>query len=414
MDGSRRTGDNFRMSVPFPEEKTQWPIMWVAFGGGIVAATHMGKLPAALPDIMAELNSGLVMGGWIASMISFTGFALGLVSGTIGDRIGQRRVLILGLLIISTGSLIGTFARSGEIMLLARFVEGIGYSAATVAGAGLVTHVTSDKDRKWSLGIWSSHVPVGFAGMLIGGALVLNISDWRTLWLVSTITTVFWAVLAFFVTSGWRRRGGGVGGDKLVRNVTACLKQPGAVLVAMCFAIYAAQHISMMTWLPTYMREEYNASPLFAATVPAVVLLFNAGGNWMSAWAMGRGMQSWLLLFVGALGMGLTQFGVFSTSLAEELRLACALMFGIFGGMIPAAALGSVAVYTPAPAQIGTMNGLMVMGTNAGMLFGPPSLAAVRASTGSWNDVIWLVATIAAVGVMLALLSRPLERRANQ
>ena len=195
------------MSVPFPEEKTQWAIMWVAFGGGIVAATHMGKLPAALPDIMAELNSGLVMGGWIASMISFTGFALGLVSGTIGDRIGQRRVLILGLLIISAGSLIGTFARSGEIMLLARFVEGIGYSAATVAGAGLVTHVTSDKDRKWSLGIWSSHVPVGFAGMLIGGALVLNISDWRTLWLVSTITTVFWAVLAFFVTSGWRRRG---------------------------------------------------------------------------------------------------------------------------------------------------------------------------------------------------------------
>ena len=58
--------------MPFPEEKTQWPIMWVAFGGGIVAATHMGKLPAALPDIMAELNSGLVMGGWIASMISFT------------------------------------------------------------------------------------------------------------------------------------------------------------------------------------------------------------------------------------------------------------------------------------------------------------------------------------------------------
>ena len=379
--------------------------MWVAFGGGIIAATHMGKLPAALPDIMAELNSGLVMGGWMTSMISFTGFIWSRVRHhrrpdrpTPGD---SRIADYFG------GSLIGTFARSGEIIIVGALCRRIGYSAATVAGAGLVTHVTSDKDRKWSLGIWSSHVPVGFAGMLIG-ALVLNISDWRTLWLVSTITTVFWAVLAFFVTSGWRRRGGGVGGDKLVRNVTACLKQPGAVLVAMCSAIYAAQHISMMAWLPTYMREEYNASPLFAATVPAVVLLFNAGGNWMSAWAVGRGMQGWLLLFVGALGMGLTQFGVFSTSLAEELRLACALMFGIFGGMIPAAALGSIAVYTPAPAQIGTMNGLMVMGTNAGMLFGPPSLAAVRASTGSWNDVIWLVATIAAVGVMLlALISRP-------
>ncbi|MGB0630586.1 MAG: CynX/NimT family MFS transporter [Alphaproteobacteria bacterium] len=401
------------MTNPQPEEKTQWAIMWIAFGGGIVAATHLGKLPPALPDIMTELESGLVMGGWIASMISFTGFALGLIAGTIGDRFGQRRVLISGLLVIATGSLLGAFAQSGEIMLVSRFIEGIGYSATTVAGAGMVTHVTAEADRKWSLGIWSSYVPVGFSGMLIGGALILSVSDWRTLWLFSSILTVAWAGVVFFVTSGWRRRGGGIGGEKLVRNITACLRQPGALLVAACFAIYAAQHISMMAWLPTYMREEYGAPTLFAATVPAVVLLFNAGGNWMSAWAMGRGMQSWLLLAVGALGMGLTQFGVFSAVLNDETRLACALLFGIFGGMIPAAALGSVAVYTPAPAQIGTMNGLMVMGTNAGMLFGPPAVAAVRASTGNWNDVIWLVAAIAAVGTVLALMSRPLERRAS-
>lgn len=402
------------MATPQPEEKTQWAIMWVAFGGGIVAATHLGKLPPALPGIMAELDAGLVMGGWIASMISFTGFALGLISGTIGDRFGQRRVLITGLLIIASGSLLGTFAQTGEIMLLSRFIEGIGYSAATVAGAGMITHVTSEKDRKWSLGIWSSYVPVGFAGMMVGGALILNVSDWRTLWIFSTVLTAAWTVLAFFVTSGWRRRGGGVGGDRLTRNVIACLKQPGAVLVATCFAIYAAQHISMMAWLPTYMHEEYGASTLFAAVIPAIVLLFNAGGNWMSAWAMGRGMQSWLLLFMGALGMGLTQFGVFSPVQGEETRLACALLFGIFGGMIPAAALGSVAVYTPAPAQIGTMNGLMVMGTNAGMLFGPPAMAAVRTGTGNWNDVIWMVASIAAIGVVLALISRPLEQRANE
>jgi flagellar biosynthesis/type III secretory pathway M-ring protein FliF/YscJ len=48
------------------------------------------------------------------------------------------------------------------------------------------------------------------------------------------------------------------------------------------------------------------------------------------------------------------------------------------------------------------------------MLFGPPAVAAVRASTGNWNDVIWLVASIATVGVVLAFISRPLERRANR
>ena len=75
-------------------------------------------------------------------------------------------------------------------------------------------------------------------------------------------------------------------------------------------------------------------------------------------------------------GMAIAEIAIFSATLPAELRLLSALAFGIFGGMVPAAALGSVATYTPSPAQIGTMNGLMVMGTNTGQLFGPPALAA--------------------------------------
>ena len=59
------------------------------------------------------------------------------------------------------------------------------------------------------------------------------------------------------------------------------------------------------------------------------------------------------------------------------------------------------------------MNGLMVMGTSTGMLFGPPAVAAMRAVMGNWNDVVWLMVSLATVGVILAVLSRRLERRAN-
>ena len=57
------------MASPHQDRPTQWPIMWIAFGGGIVAATHLGKLPPALPEIRLALDAGLVMGGWIASTI---------------------------------------------------------------------------------------------------------------------------------------------------------------------------------------------------------------------------------------------------------------------------------------------------------------------------------------------------------
>ena len=393
--------------------QTQWPIVWVAFGAGIVAATHIGKLPPALPEIRLALDAGLVPGGWIASMISCTGFALGLVAGSLADRLGQRQVLIFGLLAMTAGSLLGAFAQSGEVMLLSRFIEGVGYTSVTITGAGMITHVTAAGDRKWALGIWSSYVPVGFSVMLIAGALVLEAWGWRTLWLISSGITVVWAGIVWKATLGWQRQSGNVAMTSMLNNVTRCLASPGALLAAGCFALYASQHISMMAWLPSYMREVYGSSTLVAAVVPAVVLMFNAIGNWVSAWAMGRGVSIWSLLAVGAIGMGLSQIGIFSAFLPDTARLGFAVLFGIFGGMVPAAALGSVAIYTPSPSQIGTMNGLMVMGTSTGMLFGPPAVAAMRAVMGNWNDVVWLMVSLATVGVILAVLSRRLERRAN-
>ncbi len=393
--------------------QTQWPIVWVAFGAGIVAATHIGKLPPALPEIRLALDAGLVTGGWIASMISCTGFALGLVAGSLADRLGQRQVLIFGLLAMTAGSLLGAFAQSGEVMLLSRFIEGVGYTSVTITGAGMITHVTAAGDRKWALGIWSSYVPVGFSVMLIAGALVLEAWGWRTLWLISSGITVVWAGIVWKATLGWQRQSGNVAMTSMLNNVTRCLASPGALLAAGCFALYASQHISMMAWLPSYMREVYGSSTLVAAVVPAVVLMFNAIGNWVSAWAMGRGVSIWSLLAVGAIGMGLSQIGIFSAFLPDTARLGFAVLFGIFGGMVPAAALGSVAIYTPSPSQIGTMNGLMVMGTSTGMLFGPPAVAAMRAVMGNWNDVVWLMVSLATVGVILAVLSRRLERRAN-
>ena len=393
--------------------QTQWPIVWVAFGAGIVAATHIGKLPPALPEIRLALDAGLVTGGWIASMISCTGFALGLVAGSLADRLGQRQVLIFGLFAMTAGSLLGAFAQSGEVMLLSRFIEGVGYTSVTITGAGMITHVTAAGDRKWALGIWSSYVPVGFSVMLIAGALVLEAWGWRTLWLISSGITVVWAGIVWKATLGWQRQSGNVAMTSMLNNVTRCLASPGALLAAGCFALYASQHISMMAWLPSYMREVYGSSTLVAAVVPAVVLMFNAIGNWFSAWAMGRGVSIWSLLAVGAIGMGLSQIGIFSAFLPDTARLGFAVLFGIFGGMVPAAALGSVAIYTPSPSQIGTMNGLMVMGTSTGMLFGPPAVAAMRAVMGNWNDVVWLMVSLATVGVILAVLSRRLERRAN-
>lgn len=398
-----------------PNQATQWPIVWAAFGAGVVAASHIGKLPPALSDIRLELDAGLVMGGWIASMISIVGFAAGLAAGAIADRIGVGRVIVFGLLALATGSFVGTFAVTGEMMLAARFIESVGFTSSTVTGAAIISRVTSDKDRRWALGVWAAYMPIGFAGMMILSAFTIHALGWRTVWGVSCAISVLWAIVVLRVTGDWRRsQKRATGGTSILGNIRMSLASIGGILVAGSYAVYAAQHIAMMSWLPTYMADVYRASVIVAAAVPALVLIFNDGGNYAAAWAMGRGYPIWLLLAIGAGGMALMEIGMYSSATPDALKLLFALVFGIAGGLIPASALAAAPVYAPTPAQIGTMSGLMVMATNAGQLFGPPALAAARERAGSWEGTLWLVLSLALVGLTLAILSRPMERRAGR
>ena len=401
--------------VLFPPKthETQWPIVWVAFGAGIVASSHIGKLPPALPQIGANLEAGLVMSGWIASMISTIGFALGLVAGAIADRIGQRRVLIFGLLMLALGSLLGTFAPSSSIMLIARFIEGLGFTATTITGGAIIARTTADSDRKWALGVWAAYMPIGFASMMMFAALILDNFGWRILWGVSLAVTLIWIVVVIHTTAKWQQsQTKAINRDPILGNVKRSLAMGGGVLVAACFALYTTQHISMMNWLPTYMLEVYGVSTLFAAAVPALVLVFNAVGNYLAAWAMGRGWPIWLLLALGSGGMAVTEIGIFLSILPEGLRLGMAFGFGIASGLIPASALAAAPVYAPTPALIGTMSGLMVMGSNTGQLFGPPALAAIRETSGNWDSTLWLLLSLAVAGIVMAVLSRPMENRA--
>ncbi len=395
------------------DDRTNWKIVLVIFGAGVVASSHIGKLPPALPEIRQDFAAGLVMGGWFASIISAVGFALGLVAGGLADRIGQRTVILAGLLALTMGSILGVVSQSSSVMLAARFIESIGFTATTISGGAIVAHVAGSQDKKWAMGVWATYMPLGFAGMMMIAVLFLKYLDWRTLWVVSAAISGVWALLTFLSLRGIAGIGRDGSGQRasVLRNVYLAVSQPGGVLAALCFAFYTAQHISLMSWLPTYLREDYGAGLTLASMLPALVLLFNAGGNALAAWLMKWRLSVGLLLLLGAVGMALTEIGIFSLHLPDSIRLSLAFAFGIFGGFIPAAALAGATVFAPTPAQIGTMNGLMVMGSNTGQLFGPPALAAARLAEGSWEGVIGLLLALAAMGMILASLVLYFELR---
>lgn len=392
------------------EGTSRWLAVLVAFGAGVIAATHIGKLPPALGVIQADLGAGLVMAGWIASMISAVGALTGLVIGSVSDRIGPRRVLLGGLATLCVGSTLGGLALSAPYMLLARFIEGLGFTATTVSAGIVIARVTVARDRSRALAIWASFMPLGFSAMLLISALLLDEWGWRSIWFVSAGCSGVWGLVVFFGIHA--KDGGEARRDEAISFVASLslnLRQTGALLAAACYALYAAQHIGMMVWLPSMLLETHEVSVFVAATLAAMVLLANASGNYMAAWWLGRGVPIWRLLLMGALGMLCVELQVFRDGVPDAMRMILLLVFGVAGGLIPASVLAAPPIYAPSPALVGVLSGLMVMATNLGQLAGPPLLATSRLASEDWSGVALILASLAVIAMLCAALSARFE-----
>ena len=114
---------------------TSWLAVAAIAVAGIVAAFQIGKLPAALPVLRAELGLSLVEAGWIVSALAAVGVATGMVWGFVADRFGHRRMLLSGLGVVVLGTALGSFAGTGTELFLTRLVEGCGYVTVLTAGA---------------------------------------------------------------------------------------------------------------------------------------------------------------------------------------------------------------------------------------------------------------------------------------
>ena len=115
---------------------TRWFVVGVMIASGVAAALHVGKVPPALPAVREELGLGLVPAGWVASIFNLIGAALGVASGLAADRLGARRVLAAGLVLLAGGSMWGSAVDTGTALLATRVLSGVGMLAVAVSAPG--------------------------------------------------------------------------------------------------------------------------------------------------------------------------------------------------------------------------------------------------------------------------------------
>lgn len=150
----------------------------------------------ALPTFQTELNADATDIQWIVSAFNLALAGLLLNAGAISDRRGHLATFRLGLLVYAGASVICATAKSPDVLIFGRAVQGLGSALLIPSSLGLVNTAHEAHERGRAVGLWSSYsAVVGGTAPLIAGIL-LAIASWRYLfWINIPIAILVWRLL---------------------------------------------------------------------------------------------------------------------------------------------------------------------------------------------------------------------------
>lgn len=155
-----------------------------------VLGSGMAQLDAtvvnvALPSIGRDLHAGAGTLQLVVTGYSVTLAALILLSGTLGDRLGRRRVFVVGVVWFAAASLLCAVSPTVEVLIGARLLQGIGGALLTPGSLAIIDATFVAQDRGRAIGAWSALGGVAAAiGPLIGGYLV-QAASWRAIFVLN-------------------------------------------------------------------------------------------------------------------------------------------------------------------------------------------------------------------------------------
>ena len=133
----------------------------------------------AIPSVVEELDLTSTEVQWVQESYTLVFAALLLVFGTLADRYGRRRVLLIGVVIFALSSILAATAASGELLIASRLVQGIGGAMILPASLSTINATFRGRERAIAFAVWGSTIGgMAAVGPLLGGWLTTYYS-WR-------------------------------------------------------------------------------------------------------------------------------------------------------------------------------------------------------------------------------------------
>ncbi len=172
----------------------RWVLLATVLGSGL-AMLDATVVNVALGRIGEDLGAGFEGLQWTINAYTLTLAALILLGGSLGDRLGRRRIFLVGVVWFALASLLCGLAPDIETLVAARGLQGIGGALLTPGSLAIIAASFHRDDRSAAVGAWSGLGGIAAAiGPLVGGWLVEL--HWRLVFLVNVPVAVLIVVVA--------------------------------------------------------------------------------------------------------------------------------------------------------------------------------------------------------------------------
>jgi MFS transporter, DHA2 family, multidrug resistance protein len=164
-----------RLRPPPPRAtRREWVGLAVLALPTLLVAMDLTVLHLAVPHLSADLQPSSAELLWIVDIYGFLVAGSLITMGTLGDRIGRRRLLLVGAATFGVASVIAAFANSAGMLIATRALLGVAGATLLPSTLALIRHMFVDpKQRALAIGVWAAVFSAGTAvGPVLGGALL--------------------------------------------------------------------------------------------------------------------------------------------------------------------------------------------------------------------------------------------------
>ncbi len=167
-DGPHGTGAAARAG------RREWAGLAVLALPTLLASMDLTVLHLAVPHISADLQPSGSQMLWIVDIYGFLVAGSLITMGTLGDRIGRRRLLLTGAAIFGAASVLAAFATSAEMLIATRALLGVAGATLLPSTLGLIRSIfVNPSQRALAIGLWAAIFSAGTAiGPVLGGVLL--------------------------------------------------------------------------------------------------------------------------------------------------------------------------------------------------------------------------------------------------